>query len=673
MSKPKYLGVTPPVDTSQSSEEEEALANDLLSILKSEGQFESEEERKNREVVLGKIDKMVKEFVYRASLKHKLPESLASACGGKIFTFGSYRLGVHGAGADIDTLCVVPSHVTRDDFFDIMVGMLKERSEVTEITPVPKTYVPVIKMQFSGVDIDLTVAVLQQPTIPEDLELFDNNILRTMNSTCVRSLNGSRVTDEILRLVPNIATFRLALRCIKLWAKRRAIYSNPMGFFGGVAWAMVVARICQLYPNKCASTIVTRFFHVLSRWRWPTPVLLKEIESGPAHFQVWNPRLDRGDRDHRMPIITPAYPSMCATHNVSQSTKQIIEMEVKRGLIIVDKVMQHETTWRDLFEKDEFFRRYKFYLQVNVSSTDGDVQHGLHGFLESRVRQYVTRLETTGQFVLIHPYIKSYDHDFVCKSDEEAQRIRAGFLPVQQEAPALVPDEKSINVPTPAVPEADQDNMEESSDSESKDRDGKAEKDDSNSSGDTGKIYTSAFYLGLLLTERDRSPAGKRRMDLSLPTQEFIRLVKESTVWDDETMTISIRFLRQEQLPDEVFGGMSRERLHYLSSSKKRSIRKASKKNNESSLSDKPTKKSRTDDTAAPSTTGIVVSTMPKQNLSEQDGGNPTAQENTAKDSDNGVLVANDAIKSDEQPTTIPAPVPLPTRSGGIRLKLLGS
>lgn len=32
-----------------------------------------------------------------------------------------------------------------------------------------------------------------------------------------------------------------------------------------------------------------------------------------------------------MPIITPAYPSMCATHNVTQSTKKIIEEEFKRG------------------------------------------------------------------------------------------------------------------------------------------------------------------------------------------------------------------------------------------------------------------------------------------------------------------------------------------------------
>lgn len=32
---------------------------------------------------------------------------------------------------------------------------------------------------------------------------------------------GSRVTDEILRLVPNVTVFRNALRCIKLWAQRK--------------------------------------------------------------------------------------------------------------------------------------------------------------------------------------------------------------------------------------------------------------------------------------------------------------------------------------------------------------------------------------------------------------------------------------------------------------------
>ncbi|KAE8250050.1 hypothetical protein A4X06_0g2944 [Tilletia controversa] len=42
------------------------------------------------EVVLGKADKLVKEFVYRAAIARCLPESAARDLGGKIFTFGSH-------------------------------------------------------------------------------------------------------------------------------------------------------------------------------------------------------------------------------------------------------------------------------------------------------------------------------------------------------------------------------------------------------------------------------------------------------------------------------------------------------------------------------------------------------------------------------------------------------
>jgi hypothetical protein len=46
----------------------------------------------------------------------------------------------------------------------------------------------------------------------------------------------------------------------------KAIYSNVNGYLGGVAWAMLVARVCQLYPNAVAGAIVARFFTVMSKW-----------------------------------------------------------------------------------------------------------------------------------------------------------------------------------------------------------------------------------------------------------------------------------------------------------------------------------------------------------------------------------------------------------------------
>mgnify|MGYP001094720860 CR=1 FL=1 len=58
-------------------------------------------------------------------------------------------------GSDIDTLCVAPKHVKREDFLEHMYDVLKARSEVTEITAVPEAYVPIIKMVFSGISVCL--------------------------------------------------------------------------------------------------------------------------------------------------------------------------------------------------------------------------------------------------------------------------------------------------------------------------------------------------------------------------------------------------------------------------------------------------------------------------------------------------------------------------------------
>ncbi len=67
--------------------------------------------------------------------------------------------------------------------------------------------------------MDLLFSRLALATIPVNQNLLDVTLLKNLDPQSVRSLNGCRVTDAILSLVPKQDSFRKALRAIKLWAK----------------------------------------------------------------------------------------------------------------------------------------------------------------------------------------------------------------------------------------------------------------------------------------------------------------------------------------------------------------------------------------------------------------------------------------------------------------------
>lgn len=213
---------------------------------------------------------------------------------GKVFPYGSFLLGVYGPGSDIDTLIVAPKYVTRDDYFEhypkLLMNMAPEGA-ITGLTAVSDAFVPIIKFEYWDISIDLNFSRIIQKQLDPNLNLQDNALLRGLDETELRSINGTRVATEMLSLIPEKSTFRMALRAIKLWAQRRAIYANIVGFPGGIAWAIMVARVCQLYPKATPAVIVNKFFLIISQWQWPQPVLLKSIESGPLPVRVWNPKV----------------------------------------------------------------------------------------------------------------------------------------------------------------------------------------------------------------------------------------------------------------------------------------------------------------------------------------------------------------------------------------------
>ena len=133
-----------------------------------------------------------------------------------------------------------------------------------------------------------------------------------------------------------------------------------------------------------------------------------------------------------MPIITPAYPSMCATHNITMSTKKIITNELERGGDIVDKIFTGQLHWKDLFGRHTFFTKgYKYYLSIIAASRTKDAQLIWSGLVESKVRHLVTELEHDAAIEVAHPFNKGFERVHHCKNEQEIEAVISGDLKYQ--------------------------------------------------------------------------------------------------------------------------------------------------------------------------------------------------------------------------------------------------
>ncbi|GLT25506.1 hypothetical protein SLA2020_006280 [Shorea laevis] len=362
----KKYGITQPISLAGPTDVVIQRNAELEKFLVDSGLYESKEEAAKREEVLGRISLIMKDWVKQLTRQRGYSDQMVEEANAVIFTFGSYCLGVRGPGADIDTLCVGPSYVNREDFFIILQNTLAEMEEVTELQPVPDAHVPVMKFKFQGISIDLLYASISLLVVPDDFDISHG------------------VADQILKLVPNVEHFRTTLRCLKFWAKRRGIYSNVTGFLGGVNWALLVARGCQLYPNAVPNT----------------------DELGLTEWDPWkNPR----DQLHHMPIITPAYPCMNSSYNVSLSTLRVMMEQFKCGNRTCQEIELNKAQWRALFEPYLFFEAYKNYLQVYIVASDADDLLIWKGWVELRLRQLTLKIERdTNGMLQCHPCPNEY-------------------------------------------------------------------------------------------------------------------------------------------------------------------------------------------------------------------------------------------------------------------------
>lgn len=433
-SEKRYVPVYPSI-TWTKQKKEKALDKSLAEYVEENMVLESEKEMKRRDGILMEIKKLFVNFVKEVAItKNNMSEEEAERAGGDLAVSGSHRLRVRDVGADIDTICIAPNFVTREHFFTIFKSVFMSHPKVEDFSSIESANVPIMAFDFDGISIDLLFARLSTNIVRKGVDLLDDNILTNIDQATEKTLNGPRVTKMIPLLanrskdaegnitehkayasqadVANGApeTFLIVLRCIRRWAKAKGLYGNKMGYLGGINCNLLVAMICQLYPNATPSTLLRFFFQTYTYWKWPKPVQLNSIQPNPAHLKeedkkvIWDSSQFPYNRD-LMPIITPAYPAMNSSMSVNEHTRTIMENEFRYGYEICKQIVKGEATWGKLFQPSDFYIRYNHYLCINIVGTGDNIEsRSWIGFVESFLRGFPQYLRVLPIANPIHLY-----------------------------------------------------------------------------------------------------------------------------------------------------------------------------------------------------------------------------------------------------------------------------
>jgi len=448
-------GTTTPLSYEKAKEKDIERTKMMENYLKENDCFETASGHELRKKVLIELENLINNWIRKAIYPDCIDGNEA-----QLFPFGSYELGVVMPQSDIDLCCVVPSshRIGRVQFFTEIATVLKLDRRVSKLIVLMNAHTPLIKLNFSSIDLDLLFCVIDDPPgfkRPGRLtvnDLSNDDILLKADDQTARSINGVRVAKKLLELVPNINRFRLALRFIKFWARRRGVYSNIMGYMGGVAWSICVARICQLYPNFSSSQIVHRFFKWYASWNWTKPVKICEVnESKPGldHLSAWGPPEDEigVTRGLLMPVLTPSFPTMCATHNVSVQTRRTMSREIYKSLHLLTD--NPSIGFDEICHPINLFDEYESFLSIEMYARSATALEVWTGFIESRLRSYCSELSNNEGTKSIRIYPERLSLSNAIRSKEEKDILLETQANIVDDHGYYIADSHLLSNPTP--------------------------------------------------------------------------------------------------------------------------------------------------------------------------------------------------------------------------------
>ncbi len=247
---------------------------------------------------------------------------LAPVCHGVLGlqVVGSHALRIALPDGDIDLVALLPAGA---DPLEFLRGVARELGDATWASRVrfaAEALVPRIQVEVDGRPIDLQAAA---------------------DSSSPAIFEPDRIVDLIRPRTPP-STWRVLARAVRTWARAAEIDAQPLGYPGGVAWALLAAWIAARPETPADSPpeeLLASFFETFATWPWPAPVALAPEAEGFA---------PRGPRD-RMPVLSSVAPFANTARTVTRSTFAVVTEALASARDEVRRIRAERRSWHPLF------------------------------------------------------------------------------------------------------------------------------------------------------------------------------------------------------------------------------------------------------------------------------------------------------------------------------------
>uniref|UniRef100_A0A915M1Q0 polynucleotide adenylyltransferase n=1 Tax=Meloidogyne javanica TaxID=6303 RepID=A0A915M1Q0_MELJA len=248
----------------------------------------------------------------------------------------------------------------------------------TYINSIENARVPIISISISGIEMDIMTAPIPFDNIPDNFELTNienekvvnknNKLLDKLIEAMVKQndqfynksilvLTGFRIAyrnkSKFIQSEIQSSLFVDLMRAVKLWAKRKQIYSNVFGYLSGTILTIMAAKVNLLYNSGGLTFLLQQFFKFYSEWQWPLPVLIEPLTSHELIktkylskennylIDSWNLSNIKETPPSVMPIISSKFPEQ----NVAFNKLKFAKTRFEERLCNICGIDEHWTVW----------------------------------------------------------------------------------------------------------------------------------------------------------------------------------------------------------------------------------------------------------------------------------------------------------------------------------------